>query len=277
MEARRSLSLAGVHSYSPLHAFTWSPDGDVAAAASVRDINNRAVEVCDAILAEMWLGCRHVGTSQELAMAASLGKPCVVMLGEEGAGTPLALLGVDQVHLVRGRIKEGLDVLWWVLGLEKPLEYATDEQYEWEAIHRVRLKVQRISTASRLPTRHYTGDAGVDLYCDDNVCLEPNEVRDISTGIRVEMSPGYWGLIIGRSSTLRDRELLVNLGVIDNGWRGELFVNVRNLSAEDAYVLAGDRLAQLVLFPLAGAVDIEEVENLSRSERGVRGFGSTGE
>lgn len=128
------------------------------------------------------------------------------------------------------------------------------------------------------PTRDYEGDAGFDLYTEGNWVIGPSEFVDIPCGISVELPEGVWAMIVGRSSTLRKRGLLVMPGIIDNGWRGELFAGVQNLSQEqEVKVSDGERVAQLIPYPLvASRLEWQRVSKLGESDRGARGFGSTG-
>ena len=137
------------------------------------------------------------------------------------------------------------------------------------------MKVQRLNDDATLPGYGYAGDAGMDLAVVGRHVLAPGESRDLPTGIAVEMPPGFWGRITGRSSTLRKRGLFINEGVIDNGYRGELLVYVTNRQSTPVEIEPGDRLAQLILHQIVHT-DPEWVDELSPSERGTAGFGSTG-
>lgn len=124
-------------------------------------------------------------------------------------------------------------------------------------------------------TRAHVGDAGLDLYCSEDVTILPGRFEDIPVGVSVELPGGFWGLLTGRSSTLRKRGLMVAQGVIDQGYRGPLFTGVWNLTAEPVRVSRGERLAQLILVPLWEG-GVESVLFLSGSSRGSAGFGSSG-
>lgn len=127
------------------------------------------------------------------------------------------------------------------------------------------------------PTRGYVGDAGFDLYVSEDTVLPYREVIDVPCGISVELPEGTWGMLTGRSSTIRQRGLLVAQGIIDNGYRGELFVAVHNISRMGTLIKRGERIAQLLLFDLVSArVSLERVAELTDSDRGVAAFGSTG-
>lgn len=131
-----------------------------------------------------------------------------------------------------------------------------------------------------------SGDVGYDLVCSEEVKLgsktaealldpEAPSFASIPTGVHVEFPPGIWGMILPRSSS-NTSGLLVLPGVIDNGYRGELFALVHNLTPKIRYVAKGTRIAQLVLFPSL-VFPLERVEVLTESERGHNGFGSTGD
>lgn len=137
------------------------------------------------------------------------------------------------------------------------------------------LRVVLLHPDAVLPQYAYPGDAGADLSIIGSHWLEPNEGKDLPTGIKIEAPVGFWTRIVGRSSTLRKRSLWVNEGIIDNGYRGELFVYVRNVSASAVRIERGARLAQIILAPIVRP-EIVAVDALSESARGTNGFGSSG-
>lgn len=127
------------------------------------------------------------------------------------------------------------------------------------------------------PLQAYNDDAGFDLYVSERRVIPPGDVVDIPCGVAIELPPSVWVLLIGRSSTLRKRKLMVNPGIIDPGYRGELFSGVMNLGRETAIVEAGERLAQMIFMPnLSFGVRLHQVETLQEHDRGTNGFGSTG-
>jgi dUTP pyrophosphatase len=128
-----------------------------------------------------------------------------------------------------------------------------------------------------LPTRAYHDDAGFDLIVAVQTTIFAGQFADIPCGAAVQLPSGVWGLIIGRSSTLRKHRLMVNPGVIDTGWRGQLFAGVWNMGTETFVAPVGMRLAQLIpLGNLAAGLVPTEVDELTESERGTNGFGSSG-
>ena len=140
------------------------------------------------------------------------------------------------------------------------------------------LPVQRTNPEAQLPQRAHSGDAGLDLCATDGLVLAPSERAPIATGIAVAIPEGFAGLMLPRSGLARHHGVtMVNSpGLIDAGYRGELVVTLVNLSDRDYAVDPGDRIAQLVIIPVALA-EIAETDVLPGSDgRGMSGFGSTG-
>lgn len=139
----------------------------------------------------------------------------------------------------------------------------------------MKLKIKRLHPDAVIPSYAYLDDCGADLVVVEGGTLAPGEAKDFPIGLAVEAPLGYWFLIHGRSSTLRKRGLYINPGIIDNGYRGPLYVYARNDNSHTVVVEPGDRLAQMILLPYVQPV-IEVVEELGETARGEGGFGSTG-
>jgi dUTP pyrophosphatase len=141
----------------------------------------------------------------------------------------------------------------------------------------VRISLKRLDPDLPLPARAHPGDAGVDLYAAEPIHLEPGERALVGTGIAVAIPEGHAGLVAPRSGlAVRHGLSIVNApGVVDAGYRGEVKVNLVNIGAEPVDVSRGDRIAQLVVVPVA-AVEFVEVPDLDATARGDGGFGSTG-
>ncbi len=136
----------------------------------------------------------------------------------------------------------------------------------------------RLAEGATLPNRAHEGDAGLDLYAVEPAHIGPGERWSVGTGIAVEIPAGHAGLVLPRSGLAREHGIaLVNgPGLIDAGYRGEVRVLLLNTDPAEIFrVQAGDRIAQLVLTPVALAEPVE-VEALSDSARGDGGFGSSG-
>lgn len=128
-----------------------------------------------------------------------------------------------------------------------------------------------------LPTRGHANDAGLDLYVSEDVVVPAGQFVDIPTDVAGALPEGFWGLLTGRSSTLRKHGLLVHMGVIDQGYRGELFAGVMNLTDKPVAIHRGDRIAQLILVPMSSRPYVPlGVDQLPEGDRGTNGFGSTG-
>ncbi len=136
----------------------------------------------------------------------------------------------------------------------------------------------KMSEGAVLPVRAHDGDAGLDLHACEAAHIGPGERWSVGTGIGVEIPAGHAGLVLPRSGLARDHGIgVVNSpGLIDSGYRGEVSVLLLNTDpAETFMVEPGDRIAQLVVSPVA-AVEPVEVDSLTETARGEGGFGSSG-
>lgn len=133
------------------------------------------------------------------------------------------------------------------------------------------LKFYSLSEHAVIPNKRHTGDAGYDLYSIINIKLQKGERHLFNTNIRVELPPGYCGLIKGRSGLAIHHGILVHPGVIDSGYLGDLGVILFNLGQQEYTIKRGDRIAQLVV------VKHWQDKNEGSSCRGTEGFGSSGQ
>jgi dUTP pyrophosphatase len=140
------------------------------------------------------------------------------------------------------------------------------------------LRFQRLREEATIPTRAHEGDAGLDLYAAEAAHVGPGERWSVGTGVAVEIPDGHAGLVLPRSGLARAHGIaLVNSpGLIDSGYRGEIRVLLLNTDPAETFRLApGDRIAQLLVAPIAPAEPVE-AEVLAESARGAGGFGSSG-
>ena len=141
------------------------------------------------------------------------------------------------------------------------------------------VSVKKLSPNAKLPTYGSQEAAGADLYAclEQPVTIEPGATQWSPTGIALEVPRGYAGLIYARSGLACKQGLAPanKVGVIDSDYRGEVVVVLHNHSDQIRSVESGERIAQLVITPVLTPV-YEEVEELSSSNRGAGGFGSTG-
>lgn len=141
----------------------------------------------------------------------------------------------------------------------------------------VRIEVVRSDPGVALPVYAREGDAGLDVAAAATVTLEPGGRELVPTGLRVAIPAGYAGLVMPRSGlALRSGVTVLNApGLIDSGYRGEIGVLLVNHGARTVVIQRGERIAQLVIQPVARA-QLVEVRELPESRRGEGGFGSTG-
>ena len=138
--------------------------------------------------------------------------------------------------------------------------------------------VAKLKENATLPTRAHEGDAGLDLYACDAAHIGPGERWGVGTGVAVEIPAGHAGLVLPRSGLAREHgiSLANSPGLIDAGYRGEFTVLLLNNDPAVVFRVApGDRIAQLVVVPIALAEPLE-VDGLAESARGEGGFGSSG-
>lgn len=139
---------------------------------------------------------------------------------------------------------------------------------------KLKLKVKRLSSVVSIPKYAHEGDAGLDLQATEEMEIPAGSRAKIATGLAFEIPEGFVGLIWDRSGISSKKGLKVLGGVIDSGYRGEVFVTLANVSREPVLVEEGEKIAQM-LIQRVEKVDIESTEELSESDRGSRGFGSS--
>lgn len=143
----------------------------------------------------------------------------------------------------------------------------------------MKVKIKKLNKDAVIPTYAKPGDAGLDLTALGIYQPQRNEdgtgIIAYSTGLSVEIPDGYVGLLFPRSSVSETSLSLANcVGVIDSGYRGELIVKFRLSVTFPQIYQPGDRVAQLIIMPYP-QVEWEVSEELSETERGENGFGST--
>lgn len=137
----------------------------------------------------------------------------------------------------------------------------------------VKVKIKKLHENAVIPKYAKDGDAGLDLTCIHYEFLN-NEYIKYYTGIAVEIPKGYVGLLFPRSSCYKKKQILSNcVGVIDSGYRGEISMVMVGTSRKRYYL--DDRIGQLIIMPYP-QIEFIEVNELSKSDRGSGGYGSTG-
>lgn len=130
-----------------------------------------------------------------------------------------------------------------------------------------------------MPTRGSASAAGYDLYADlsEKITIAPGETKMIPTGLSMELPEGYFGAIFARSGLAMKEGLRPGncVGVVDSDYRGEFMIGLHNDSTVLRTIEPGERIAQMVVMPYL-PVEFEETEELTDTQRGAGGFGSTG-
>jgi len=149
-------------------------------------------------------------------------------------------------------------------------------------MNKLQLKILDSRLGSQIPLPAYatSGSAGMDLRAciDDSITLKPGDTELIPTGIAIHISdPGYAATILPRSGLGHKHGIVLGnlIGLIDSDYQGQLFVSCWNRGNTEFTIDVGDRIAQLVILPVA-QVEFEMVEEFSDSDRGEGGFGSSG-
>ena len=141
------------------------------------------------------------------------------------------------------------------------------------------VRVKKLRPGAKLPTFGSAEAAGADLYAclEEAITVKPGETVFVPTGLAMELPRGYAGLIYARSGLACKRGLAPanKVGVVDSDYRGEFIVALHNHGDEPQTVAHGERIAQLIVTPVLTPL-YEEAEELSDSQRGSGGFGSTG-
>lgn len=125
-----------------------------------------------------------------------------------------------------------------------------------------------------MPTRAHSTDAGLDMYSPVDVMIMPRANAVIDTGVHVELPLGSVGFLKSKSG-LNVKHGILGEGVIDAGYTGSIRVKLYNHGSDPYCIQRGDKVTQLVILPVL-LPDLEQVDRLEDTERGVGGFGSTG-
>ena len=131
-----------------------------------------------------------------------------------------------------------------------------------------------IDNGAYMPTRAHDVDAGLDLYAMDGQIVPAKESAIFDTGVHVQLPHGTAGVLVSKSG-LNVKHDITSTGLIDEGYTGSIKVKLYNHGGFDYRVKAGDKISQLVILRVERP-ELELVDSLEETERGVGGFGSTG-
>ena len=137
------------------------------------------------------------------------------------------------------------------------------------------IKIKKLREDAKLPTHGHPGDAGMDFYAVETIIFSPNKQNRVPTGVAVEIPENHVGLIWDKSSLSFNKGLKIMGGVIDSGYRGEIFMSLLNTGNEEVVIEKGAKIAQMLIQKFEHC-DILEVEELSETVRGEGREGSTG-
>lgn len=138
----------------------------------------------------------------------------------------------------------------------------------------MQVKIKKLHPDAVIPKYAKDGDAGLDLTAVDSTYYSNENIVVYNTGLSIEIPKGYVGLVFPRSSIANYGVRLTNcVGVIDSGYRGEILAKFDYNGLMPEYY-AGDRIAQLIIMPYP-EIEFVEVDELSETERGIGGYGST--
>jgi dUTP pyrophosphatase len=271
-ELREQLSMVKHVMFTPSEGF--SVGYQTAPNRVIELVNQTAQENADGLFVIWPKNARSWGVPVEVERAIQRKQPVVFLWDRDSVSWAMPQAWLDS------ELFESFDM---TDDLQSAVTYAIDwmlSTVEDQKVTRGQkgIPVLKLGEGAQIPTRAYSDDAGFDLYVSEDSVVQPGEFVDIPCAVAVELPAHTWALLTGRSSTLRKKRLLVNQGVIDPGYRGELFAGVWNLSNEPVEVKAGERVAQLIpMHNQALNLNLFEVEQLSPHPRGEQGFGSSGQ
>ena len=245
----------GITTFDPANA--WTAPG----SAGIVPVNETALINSSGVIAWLPKGVPSIGVAMEVQSALSMGIPIRVITDVRSFALPAEIVTRSPHQAVRDVADAMFDPEHAVAALSP----------------RRTLPVRLMSEAARMPRRGYEDDAGLDLVVTETIVLNPGVFTDVPCDVAVQLPSDTWGMIVGRSSTLRAKGLLVNHGIIDPGWRGGMFAGAWNLTSQPVVVQAGERIAQLILMTnRTFDFELVQAEELEPSARGTNGFGSTG-
>ncbi len=261
--------------------------GQEAEIERVAEQHRVALRLCWGLVAYLPAGVPTLGTPVEIQDVLDQEKPVVLVCDEITAQTFQVAMWRKQGAevVVTHRQAEWTAALVGVLrGLAEkytpaPLhEYTPAPLHEYTPapLHEIRYRVHPGLGELAVGQRGYAGDAGFDLSASEATLLPEGEFVDVPCGYDLALPDTMWAMIVSRSSVAR-RGLLVSTAIIDSGYRGPIFVGVQNLAGLDIVVGKEERLAQIIPMPLlSDGCEWIESRELPPSERGARGFGSSG-
>lgn len=231
----------------------------------VQEMNDRILREADCVVAFLPTSTKTRGTIHEIALAIEADKPIVLIVDEQ----------FNTTSVYDAYLSNRANIEIYRLDQINVAALAAQRLAQRESDHR---QVAKYTGDDGQLTRAHIGDAGFDLAYngDEDMVIGAGERAAVPTGVRIELPPTHYGVIVGRSSSFSKRDLLVPLSVIDQGFRGELFAVCWNFGHQAQRIKPRERVAQLL--PMRLEADLLRWVNapLSESGRGENGFGSSG-
>ena len=137
------------------------------------------------------------------------------------------------------------------------------------------MKIVKLGNNIKTPVKSHLPDVGLDIFIPEDFAIESFETKTISLGLKVAIPEGYAGMLVPRSS-IAEKGLIIQTSIIDPDYTGEIHLIITNCSTMKYFINEGSRLCSLVVYQTLNA-RIEEVDELSLTERGENGLGSTGQ
>lgn len=263
------LSAADLTIYRPADAFVVgsTPSG------VVNRVNHAAMTAATGAVAFLPGNVKSVGVPSEIGYLQARYVPLLVVTTPDMELSSWVVAGwadsdnIKVVAMAEDAIQAGVE---WLIG-------------QMELVNSVRQSVpdpiifERTRDDAKLPSRGYSTDAGYDLASVEQVYVPARGRAMIPTGVKVDLPPGSYGQITGRSSSF-DLGLIVapGVGIIDEEYTGELYIPVWNMTGNDVMVDPGQRVGQLILHQALGQDFAPTWGKVPTKQRGSNGFGSTG-
>lgn len=141
---------------------------------------------------------------------------------------------------------------------------------------KVEIKFTKTNDDAQIPTRNFNTDTGFDVYSVESIVIPARGSAVVDVGLSFAyITPGYWCKIEGRSGLGFKHGITPHPGIIDQGYRGTAGIKLYNNTDTEYAVKKGERIAQLIVYRNY-SVEMSEAENIEESERGAKGFGSSG-
>lgn len=188
------------------------------------------------------------------------------------AGTIVQVLGYSRHRLVQRTLNLSLI---WHRNLNTPPKMPSPVKRSLQEPPSKKLRVVKLSEKARIPTQGSPHSAGYDLYSAADLIIPPMGKAIVPTDLRIAVPEGTYGRVAPRSGLAAKHHIDVGAGVVDADYRGPVGVVLFNHAQTEFQIKEGDRVAQLICEKVVYA-EVEEVKDLSETDRGEGGFGSTG-